>query len=73
MLPQKRHTSASAYPCIRCAIVFATHLLEQKEDIRVIQVLPGPPAARDHLTLYPGGHPTCLRKVISPLDRLPSE
>jgi len=55
---------------------FATHLLEQNIDIRVIQSLPprrrgsclGTPA-RDHRALYASSHHT-IREVMSPLDRL---
>jgi integrase/recombinase XerD len=72
MPPQKRHTSASAYPCIRCATSFATDLLEQKEDIRAIQVLLGH-RQLETTSLYTQVATDLLRKVISPLDRLPSE
>jgi site-specific recombinase XerD len=50
---------------------FATHLLEQKEDIRVIQVLRGHRQI-ETTTLYTQVATDLLRKVISPLDRLPA-
>ena len=51
---------------------FATHLLEQKVDIRVIQVLLGhkkldTPAHYSHVDS------TTLRAVKSPLERLPTK
>ncbi|MBC8750982.1 tyrosine-type recombinase/integrase, partial [Paraburkholderia podalyriae] len=50
---------------------FATHLLEQKEDIRVIQVLLGHRQI-ETTTLYTQVATDLLRKVVSPLDRLPA-
>ena len=50
---------------------FATHLLEQDIDIRVIQVLLGH-AKLDTTALYARVATTTLRAVMSPLDRLGS-
>ena len=48
---------------------FATHLLEQNIDIRVIQVLLGH-AKLDTTALYARVATNTIRAVISPLDRL---
>jgi len=48
---------------------FATHLLEQDTDIRVIQVLLGH-AKLDTTALYTRVANTTIRTVTSPLDRL---
>src|SRR6266542_2491225 len=50
---------------------FATHLLEQKVDIRVIQVLLGNKTIAT-TTLYAQVATDLLREVISPLERLPT-
>ncbi|MFM0120030.1 tyrosine-type recombinase/integrase, partial [Paraburkholderia sp. RL18-101-BIB-B] len=49
---------------------FATHLLEQKVDIRVIQVLLGH-AKLENTALYVQVATDLLHEVTSPLDRLP--
>ena len=48
---------------------FATHLLEQDTDIRVIQVLLGH-AKLETTALYTRVATTTIRSVTSPLDRL---
>jgi integrase/recombinase XerD len=53
----------------RQTVNFATHLLEQDTDIRVIQVLLGH-AKLDTTALYTRVANTTIRTVTSPLDRL---
>src|SRR5262249_60211500 len=48
---------------------FATHLLEQNIDIRVIQVLLGH-SKLETTALYPRVATNTIREVMSPLDRL---
>jgi len=48
---------------------FATHLLEQKTDVRLIQVLLGH-AKLDTTALYAQVATNIIRAVMSPLDRL---
>jgi site-specific recombinase XerD len=50
---------------------FATHLLEQKVDIRVIQVLLGHQKL-ETTALYAQVATEVLREVVSPLERLPA-
>ena len=55
------------YRCTRHS--FATHLLEDKVDIRIIQVLLGP-AKLNTTALYSQVATRTLRDVRSPLDNL---
>jgi site-specific recombinase XerD len=48
---------------------FATHLLEQKTEVRLIQVLLGH-AKLDTTALYAQVATNVIRAVMSPLDRL---
>ena len=67
-MPPRRPGSRSGSPhTLRHS--FATHLLEQDTDIRVIQVLLGH-AKLDTTALYARVANTTIRSVTSPLDRL---
>jgi integrase len=68
MPPRRRPASASGCPCTR----FATHLLEHKEDIRVIQVLLGHKKL-ETTALYTQVATRTLAAVTSPLERLTPE
>ena len=48
---------------------FATHLLEQKVEVRIVQVLLGH-AKLETTMLYTQVATTVIREVMSPLDRL---
>lgn len=49
---------------------FATHLLEQKVDIRMIQVLPGHKKL-ETTALYAQVDTDSMREVVSPIETLP--
>jgi site-specific recombinase XerD len=67
MTRRSRPASTSGCRCTRCGNSFATHLLEQKVDIRVIQVLLGHKKL-DTTALYAQVATDLLREVISPLE-----
>ena len=62
-------TDNSAYSGTRDSASYATHLLEQKVDIRVIQVLLGHKKL-ESTALYTQVATKILREVVSPLDSL---
>jgi integrase/recombinase XerD len=66
MKPHRPRISTSASRCTP-APQFATHLLEQKENIRTIQVLLGHKKL-ETTALYTQVATETLRKVISPLE-----
>jgi integrase/recombinase XerD len=67
MLPPRLHRSTSPSRCT----AFATHLLEQKVDIRVIQVLLGHKKL-ETTALYTQVGTEILREVVSPIEVLPA-
>ena len=69
-MPQpKGPRSTSVYRCTPCGTAFATHLLEQNIDIRVIQVLLGH-AKLETTALYTRVATKTIREIMSPLDRI---
>ena len=71
MRPLSPRASTSASRCTHCRHSFATHLLEQKVDIRVIQVLLGHKKL-ETTALYTQVGTEILRQVIGPLEPGPA-
>ena len=71
MRPPRRHGSTSPSRCTACATRSPPTLLEQKVDIRVIQVLLGHKKL-ETTALYTQVGTEILREVVSPLEVLPA-